>query len=498
MKLVKRLMEEFRKLQADNDPLRIESKIKNARFIGELVKFRVFPTPTVIECLELCIQDFAGHNIEVACAILEACGRFLYRNVESRWRVSAMLEILQRVKKSKNFPPQTEELIEHAYFSCRPKDKNAHRRERPLLFEYLRYLVFNLHRDNSESTISIIRSLPMDQCQTYLLKALLSAISKGKFNQIHLLTNMLAGLKSYKPMDQLTTLLVDMMIEEILADLRLNDFRRNQHRTIVMRFFGELYSYKMITKETIFDLLYAVIYYGNETDSNRDSFRVRLACILLDTCGQYFTIPKYKPMLDRFLVHFQHYVLQKTELPLDLEFMVLDTLEALHPAIRIDPGSDSSAAVMRALDEERENTAKQPTVESDSEQEIEVEVSSPAVVTESDSEELRFEREFMKAVEESIDQSRARVITKDAVKQAPSAYVEMGSPVKHRDGTVFKLLTKKAGKVIPKSFPVPQHSLFAQQASERIQNELKEREELSRRVCDLHDRQHDDEQQDLA
>lgn len=497
-KLVKRLLEEFRKLQADNDPLRIESKIKNARFIGELAKFRLCSTGTVLECLELCIQDFAGHNIEVACGLLDCCGRFLYRNPESRWRLSAMLEILQRVKKSKNFPQQTEEIIDHAYFSCRPKDRNAHRREKPLVFEYIRYLIFNLHRNNSEQTIAILRSLPMDQCQTYVLKALLSAVSKGKYNQIHLLTNVLAGLKSWKPMDQLMTLLIDMLVEEILADLRLNDFRRNQHRTIVMRFFGELYSYKLITKETVFDLLYAIIYYANENDSPQDSFRVRLSCILLDTCGQYFTIPKYKSMLDRYLVHFQHCVLQKTDLPLDLEFMVLDTLEVLHPAVRFSPGSDSSAAVLRALDEERESSSK-PGAESDSEPEAPIEQISPSVPLEiTDSEELRFDQEFQRAMEDSIDQSRSRVIAKDAGKQAPSSFIEIGSPMKQRDGTTFKLLTKKGGRVVTKPLAVPQDSLFAVQASERIRTELREREELSKRVCDLHDRQHEEELQDLS
>jgi regulator of nonsense transcripts 2 len=299
-------------------------------------------------------------------------------------------------------------------------------------------------------------------------------------------------------MDQLMTLLIDMLVEEILANLRLNDFRRNQHRTIVMRFFGELYSYKLITKETVFDLLYAIIYYANENDSLTDSFRVRLACILLDTCGQYFTIAKHKPVLDRFMVHFQHYVLQKTDLPLDLEFMVLDTLEALHPAIRFSPGSDSNAAVLQALDEERESSTK-PAAESDSEPEAPTEETPPAVPVEiPDSDEIKFDLEFQKTLEESIDQSRSRAIAKDAGKQAPSSFIEIGSPMKQRDGTTFKLLTKKGGKVVTKPLAVPQDSAFALQASERIRTELREREELSRRVCDLHDRQHEEELQDLS
>lgn len=35
--------------------------------------------------------DFTHHNIEMACALLETCGRYLYRNLESHQRVKVYL-----------------------------------------------------------------------------------------------------------------------------------------------------------------------------------------------------------------------------------------------------------------------------------------------------------------------------------------------------------------------------------------------------------------------
>ena len=65
-------------------------------------------------------------------------------------------------------------------------------------------------------------------------------------------------------------------------------------------------------------------------------FRVRLVCILLDTCGHYFDHGSTKKKLDAFLVFFQCYLFTKKQpLPLEVEHMVQDTIEALRPDIEM-------------------------------------------------------------------------------------------------------------------------------------------------------------------
>lgn len=55
-------------------------------------------------------------------------------------------------------------------------------------------------------------------------------------------------------------------------------------------------------------------------DPPEDFFRIRLIVTLLETCGHYFDHGSSKKKLDRFLIHFQRYILSKGALPLDVEF----------------------------------------------------------------------------------------------------------------------------------------------------------------------------------
>lgn len=55
-------------------------------------------------------------------------------------------------------------------------------------------------------------------------------------------------------------------------------------------------------------------------DPPEDCFRIRLVITLLETCGHYFDRGSSKRKLDRFLIHFQRYILSKGAIPLDIEF----------------------------------------------------------------------------------------------------------------------------------------------------------------------------------
>jgi regulator of nonsense transcripts 2 len=73
------------------DQINIESKIKVVRFIGELVKFRMYSKIEALYCLKLLLHDFTHHHIEMCCSLLESCGRFLFRNPDSHQRTKVYL-----------------------------------------------------------------------------------------------------------------------------------------------------------------------------------------------------------------------------------------------------------------------------------------------------------------------------------------------------------------------------------------------------------------------
>ena len=58
-----------------------------------------------------------------------------------------------------------------------------------------------------------------------------------------------------------------------------------------------------------------------------DFFRIRLVCVLLDTCGMCFDRGSQQKKLDNFLTFFQLYVHCKSALPMDVEYMLSDSLE---------------------------------------------------------------------------------------------------------------------------------------------------------------------------
>ena len=81
--------------QARKDPTQrsLEARLRNARYLAELAKFRVASFGTVFSALKTLLDDFAGHNVDAAAALVEAAGRFLYRLPETHMRMANMLDV---------------------------------------------------------------------------------------------------------------------------------------------------------------------------------------------------------------------------------------------------------------------------------------------------------------------------------------------------------------------------------------------------------------------
>ncbi|XP_011046308.1 PREDICTED: regulator of nonsense transcripts UPF2-like [Populus euphratica] len=357
--LLQMLEEEFNSLINKKDQMNIETKIRNIRFIGELCKFRIAPASTVFSCLKACLDDFTHHNIDVACNLLETCGRFLYRSPETTVRMANMLEILMRLKNVKNLDPRHSTLVENAYYLCKPPERSARvSKVRPPLYQYIRKLLFSdLDKSSIEHVLRQLRKLPWSECEAYLLKCFMK-VHKGKYGQIHLIASLTAGLSRYH--DEFAVAVVDEVLEEIRLGLELNDYGMQQRRIAHMRFLGELYNYEHVDSSVIFETLYWILVFGHDTpeqdvlDPPEDCFRIRMVIILLETCGHYFDRGSSKRKLDRFLIHFQRYILSKGSLPLDVEFDLQDLFAELRPnMIRYSSIEEVNAALIELEENER-------------------------------------------------------------------------------------------------------------------------------------------------
>uniref|UniRef100_A0A804PKK4 MIF4G domain-containing protein n=1 Tax=Zea mays TaxID=4577 RepID=A0A804PKK4_MAIZE len=367
--LLSMLEEEFNFLINKKDQINIETKIKNIRFIGELCKFKMAPPALVFSCLKSCLDDFSHHNIDVACNLLETCGRFLYRSPETTIRMANMLEILMRLKNVKNLDPRHSTLVENAYYLCKPPERSARiSKVRPPLHQYIRKLLFSdLDKSSVEHVLRQLRKLPWAECQQYLLKCFLK-VHKGKYSQVHLIALLTASLSRYH--DDFAVAVVDEVLEEIRVGLELNDYGMQQRRLAHMRFLGELYSYKHIDSSVVFDTLYLIIVFGHGTpeqdvlDPPEDCFRIRLIITLLQTCGHYFSKGSSKRKLDKFLLHFQRYIISKGPLPLDIEFDIQDLFGELRPNMSRYLSIEELVAALVEL-EENERSAPVEKVENE-------------------------------------------------------------------------------------------------------------------------------------
>ena len=116
------LKNDFRFHIKKKDQINIESKIKNVRFIGELVKFKMFSKIDALNCLKSLLGDLKHHNIEMTCNLLETCGRYMYRNLETHQRLKLYLEILMRKKQISAMDNRYTIMIENAFYYCNPPE----------------------------------------------------------------------------------------------------------------------------------------------------------------------------------------------------------------------------------------------------------------------------------------------------------------------------------------------------------------------------------------
>lgn len=101
-----------------------ESRVKNIKFLSELVKFGITPLPIIFHCLKVLLEEFVPQNIIVACALLETCGRFLKRkSTATSTRLDAMLEILKRKKAALHLEARFLLMIDNAYYQVCPDIK---------------------------------------------------------------------------------------------------------------------------------------------------------------------------------------------------------------------------------------------------------------------------------------------------------------------------------------------------------------------------------------
>merc|ERR1719223_2690335 len=130
----------------------------------------------------------------------------------------------------------------------------------------------------------------------------------------------------------------------------------NQRRITTIKFLGELFNYMVVDSKVIFNTLKSLLsFYAMHPvlDPADNYMRIKLACTLMDTCGDYFTKGKDGEQFDMFLVYLQRYMFYKAQpLPMDTEFALSDTLERLRPKLALFETLEEAQAAVVSLETE--------------------------------------------------------------------------------------------------------------------------------------------------
>ncbi|CCX34186.1 Similar to Nonsense-mediated mRNA decay protein 2; acc. no. O13824 [Pyronema omphalodes CBS 100304] len=342
--LVEHLDKEFRSLQRRKEKDLSESRSRNARYLSELTKFGVVPEHVIFHCLKVAIEDFHRVNVEIICHILENCGRFLLRTPETSGRMIQFLETLKKKKDGvHHLGPQERIAIENAFYYVNPPERPAiTQKQRSVMELFVRKMIYlDLNKRNYIKTLKNLRKLDWSDPEIVaMLKKIFTKVWKVRFNNIHILAIIISALNRYH--QDFAYGIIDEILEQITVGLEENNFKHNQRRIAQVKYLGELYTYKMVDSPVIFDALYRIITFGHEGglpkpgvycpyDPFDDFFRIRLVCTLLDVTGACFERGAAKKKLDFFLAFLQYYYYTKDPAPMDIDFLMQDTIAALRP-----------------------------------------------------------------------------------------------------------------------------------------------------------------------
>lgn len=346
--LVGHLDKEFRSLQRRKEKDLSEFRARNARYLSELTKFGVVPEHVIFHCLKVAIEDFHRTNIEIICHILETCGRYLLRTAETGPRMAMFLETLKKKKDGVHHLGHQERIsIENAFYYVNPPERPAiAQKDRSVMELFVRKLIYlDLTKRNYVKILKQLRKLHWeDPAVVNMLKKVFTKVWKVRYNNIHILAIIVGALSRYH--QDFAYGVIDEILEQISVGLEENNFKHNQRRVAQIKYLGELYNYKMVDSPVVFDALYRIVTFGHEggmpkpgvicpLDPPDDFFRVRLACSLLDVCGACFDRGTAKKKLDFFLAFLQYYYHTKDPAPMDIDFLLQDTLAALRPSMAV-------------------------------------------------------------------------------------------------------------------------------------------------------------------
>ena len=369
------LKDEFDSLAKKGKRVHVEDRLKNIKFIGELVKFGIIMDADIFSVIKVLLDDFRGDNVDVLCCLFDVAGFYLTRLPTSAKRMKSILDIFLRLKAVSDLDPRQCALLDGAYFTCRPAQTVIVRKIRPPLHEYIRHLVYSqLSKSSLEKVVLQLRKLPWEENEAYLLKRLLK-VCKGKYASVPHVASLISKLSKFYP--TLAVRALDAVLEDIQFGLEQNEMWMHQRRVANMRLLGFLYKERIASFREILDTLYLIISIGYDgrkaSDNPKDTIRLRMVCTLLETCfrGRGSMSYSQRKEIDKFLLFFQRYSLTK-DVALDISNDVMEVMLTLNARLVVcETYEEADAECKKLLDKAKGISTEMDSVVEEEEEEEE-------------------------------------------------------------------------------------------------------------------------------
>lgn len=342
---------------------------KNILFFTELIKFKLIPSHIIFHKIRtLTMRLSETNNIDILSIMYEKCGRFLLNDPDYGDLMGEMLKLLKERLKDKNLSIDEKFGIKNILFIINPPDTKINDLKintRPELSPKEEFLVQLLRVGLNKKTYKyIIKTLvKFDFQQNLAAQAkFVEIISKPElviYENLEYLANILVDISNLPGNSFLVPRVIDSLLEGIIRNLEVNDYKANRLRTNQIKLVAEFFNVELVNFKFIIDLCYKIICYGhpnnqplpmnydNPNDYPKNYFRIQLISLLLCSLKSIIIVPKPKPYQKKrnlkaiarlnqintdtfktFFVFFQYYTFCKVQpIPVEIGFKINDIYE---------------------------------------------------------------------------------------------------------------------------------------------------------------------------
>ncbi|KAJ2659230.1 mRNA decay protein [Coemansia sp. RSA 1199] len=528
----------------------LDTRLKNACYIAELVKFRAVPLHVPFGCARILLDQLHVQNIEVLCALLEGCGRFLRVQPETTSRVSVLLDELARRRRVLNLDDRSLQMIENAHIACELRRARAAPtvKARTPYERYVRKLMYEDLTADTFGTVSVqLRRLPWrglaqndPQRVRHALMSCFTKVWKLKHAHVPVAAKVLEEIGRVHPWFRVAV--VDAVLERVHLGLEHNEFARSQRRIAEVSYVGYMFACSVVSAREILDLVRLLVGHGHRErmpvpgrtcalDASNDYFRARLVCTLLAACGSQVNPEDAHAMYEAALL-VQMYVLAKDQpLPVDIDYNVEALFAAVFAGIpRYEAWADAAQAMVEfgsmGLEPVQSATPRAEPAQSTAAQVAE-ETASPAYadvnsddaeageispemaeqIAEAEMAEARRQMEALDALlereeEETLEREFNKMMLEstDARRTERTGALDVGIPMNligrsgddEPDAVQFALLTGKKQRPAVHQVSIPTASRMAQNMRQQEASVLRERAQLKRIVLSYERREAED------